>query len=82
MSFHDEAASRAFTMGKTKEEFEIAAQKHANASWLFAIVAAAVWYFFGWGWALIPVAICLAMVVQSVSATKIAIQLERLSSKN
>jgi hypothetical protein len=57
MSFNDRAASKAIASGKGAADFSVAAQKHANATWFYLIVAGSVWYFTGWGWALIPFAI-------------------------
>jgi hypothetical protein len=42
MSFHNSIATKALMMGKTSVEFRRAAQKHANATWFFLVVAAAV----------------------------------------
>jgi len=52
VSFHDEVAQKALRDGNSTDDFAAAAQKHANASWLYGIVAALVYYFFGWLWAL------------------------------
>jgi hypothetical protein len=57
MPFHDKAASKAIASGKGADYFRAAAQKHANVTWFLLIAAGAIWYFIGWGWALIPVAI-------------------------
>ena len=78
MSLHDKLASKAISSGKGTADFSAAAQKHANATWFFLIAASAIWYFFGWGWALIPVAIGISTAVQSVSATMVATRIEKL----
>jgi hypothetical protein len=76
MSLHDKLVQKAVTMGKSSSEFSAAAQKHANATWFYLIVAAVGWYFFGWLWALIPIALGVYAIFQSVSATMIATRLE------
>jgi len=53
----------------TAKDFDKAAQNHANASWAFLIISAVVAYFWNW-WALIPVALWLLEVGQSISSTK------------
>jgi hypothetical protein len=77
MSWHDSLAVKAREMGKSAAEFKSGARRKANATWPFLIVAGAVWYFAGWGWALIPAAIAAWNAFQSVSATMIATRLER-----
>lgn len=77
MALHDKLAQKAIAMGKHSSEFSAAAQKHANATWFYLIVAGAVWYFFGWLWALIPAALGVYTVFQSISATMIATRLEK-----
>ena len=77
MSLHDKLAEIAIATGKSSAEFSAAAQKHANATWFYVIVAGVVWYFFGWVWALIPAALGVYAIFQSVSATMIATRLER-----
>jgi len=52
----------------TAKDFDEAAQNHANASWIFLIISAVVVYFWSW-WALIPAALWLLKVVQSISCT-------------
>lgn len=82
MSLHDKLASKAIASGKGAADFSAAAQKHANATWFFLIAAFASWYFFGWGWALIPVAIGIFTAVQSVSVTMVATRIERLGQNS
>jgi hypothetical protein len=77
---HDKLAERAAAMGKTAEDFHVAAQKHANAAWFFLIVAGVVWYFLAWTWALIPAAIGIFSAFQSVSSTMIESKLENLDA--
>ena len=48
MSVVDGLAAKAIEMGKSSSEFSAAAQKHANATWFYAIVGGLVWYFIGW----------------------------------
>ncbi|MCP3943442.1 MAG: hypothetical protein GY710_18445 [Desulfobacteraceae bacterium] len=76
MALHDQLAQKATKKGKHASDFFAAAQKHANATWFYLIVAAAVWYFFGWLWALIPATLGGYTAFQSISATMIATRLE------
>lgn len=80
MGWHDSVAARAAAMGKTASEFRAGAQRKAKATCLFLLVAGAVWYFVGWPWALIPVAVAAWSAFQSVSATLIAARLEKAES--
>ncbi len=77
MSLHNKLAQKAIAMGRSSSEFTAAAQKHANASWFYVIAAAVIWYFFGWVWALIPIALAVYTTFQSISSTMIATRLER-----
>lgn len=72
MSLHDKLAKKAVSMGKSSSEFKAAAQKHANATWFFVISALIVCYFWGWVWALIPIALTVYTALQSISSTMIA----------
>lgn len=78
MPLHDKLAQKAVSMGKGAAEFSAAAQKHANATWFYAIVAGVVWYFFGWGWALILIVLAIYTAFQSVSATMVAARIGKL----
>ena len=82
MSLHDKLAQKAIAMGKHSSEFSAAAQKHANATWLYLIIGGVVWYFFGWLWALIPAALGAYTALQSINATLIAKKLERQESNS
>lgn len=70
-------AQRAIAMGKTAPDFKKGAQNKANMTWLFLVVAGAVWYFVGWAWALIPAGIAAFNAFQSVSASMIAARLDK-----
>jgi hypothetical protein len=76
MALHDKLVQKAIATGNHSSEFCAAAQKHANATWFYLIAAGAVWYFFGWVWALIPFALGVHTAFQSISATMIATKLE------
>ena len=76
MSLHDKLAQKAISMGKSPPEFKAAAQKHANATWLFLIVGGIVWYFFGWPWGVIFVAFGFYTALKSISATMVVAKLE------
>jgi hypothetical protein len=82
MSLHDKLAQKAVSRGKGAAEFSAAAQKHANATWFYVITAGVVWYFFGWGWALIPIALGAYTAFQSVSSTMIAAKIEKLEQSS
>ena len=58
----------------TAKDFDKAAQRHANATWLWGIVAAVVFYFYQW-YALIPAAYAVFKIIQSVSSTNNATKL-------
>lgn len=77
MGWHDSLAARAVAMGKTAPEFRQGAKRKTNATWIFLIVAGAVWYVVGWAWALIPAAVAAFSAFQSVSATMIADRLDK-----
>lgn len=78
MSLHEKMAAGAVLKGKTAAQFKMAAQKHANASWFYGAIGAAVWYFANWKWAAIPLALAAFVALQSISATLIATKMERL----
>lgn len=82
MSFHDELAELALRDGDTPEEFRTVAQQHALWVWIFAAVAAAVWYFVGWAWSAIPLAMAILTAVKFVSAMVTGRKLEALLSYN
>ena len=75
---HDKLAKKAIEMGKHSSEFSEMAQKHANATWLYLMVAGAVWYFFSWEWGLMPLLLGVYTILQSISSTMIATRLENL----
>jgi len=76
MSLHDKLAQKAISLGKSPSEFKVAAQKHANATWFLLIVGGVVWYFLGWTWAIILIALGAYTALKSVSATMVATRLE------
>ncbi|GEM_PF-838412 len=78
MSLHDKMAYRATLQGKGSADFSKAAQKHANATWLYLIIAGFVWYFISSTWALIPFAIGVYTALQSISASMVATRLKDL----
>lgn len=80
MSFHDQIARKAILDGNTSQQFRVAAQKHSNATWFLLIVAAVVWYFTNWMWAFIPFALTAFKAFQSISATMVAMRLEKYES--
>jgi hypothetical protein len=80
MSFHDQIAQKAGLDGNTSAQFRTVAQKHANATWVYLLIAGAVWYFTSWPWALIPVALAIYVAMQSIIATAIAVRLEKYES--
>ena len=60
----------------TAKDFERAAQRNANAFWVYAIIAMAVWFYFKW-WAAIPAILAVYNMVKSIAATRSADQLRR-----
>jgi len=81
MAIHDQVAYKAYMMGKTPEQFQLAAQRKANATWFNLLIAGAIWYFASWPWALIPLALAALTAIQSVSATLTATKLEKLVAR-
>lgn len=77
MKFHDQIATKAIRDGETSALYRQAAQKHANATWVYLIISGLVWYFADIWWALIPIAIGVFTAVQSVSSTFVAQRLEK-----
>lgn len=76
MAIHDHLAHKAIAMGKTSAEFSAAAQRHANTTWILVVVAGVVWYFVGWVWTSIPIALGVYSAIQSISSSMIATRLE------
>jgi hypothetical protein len=76
MPFYDNLAVTARVGGKTSAQFRAAAQRHANATWVYLIVAGIVWYFASWVWALLPLALAFHVAFKSVSSTAVAVRLE------
>lgn len=66
----------------TAADFGAAAQKHANATWFWAFVAAAAGYFGGWGWAAVPGVLAALSVAKSVSATRLAHKMGQTGADN
>jgi len=69
---------KALLDGDGPEKFHTTAQRYANSTWFWIITAVAVWYFFGWGWAILPAALALAATGSSILATRVAYKLEEL----
>lgn len=78
MNLHDMLAENAGAMGNTTADFRRAAQRHANATWLWLVAMAAVWYFIDWRWALIPAALAVYSIVKSVNSTMVVSRLEKI----
>jgi len=55
----------------TAKDFDIAAQKHANAFWFYLVLAVVIFYFFKF-WAIIPGILAIYTAIQSIGATKAA----------
>lgn len=72
-----EIALLAIRDGNTSAQFRAAAQRHANATWYVLFAAVAIWYFAGWKWAMILVAFAAFKAIQSISATSVAVRLEK-----
>lgn len=58
----------------TAADFDKAAQRHANASWVLLIISGVAYYFAGW-WAAIPGGLTILTIIQSISSTRCAQQL-------
>lgn len=81
MGWHDALAAKSAEMGKTSAEFRAGARRKLKATVLFLVVAAAVGYFLGWVWALIPGVVVAWSAFQFMSATLIASRLEAIERK-
>lgn len=79
-SFHDRLADAAERDRNTPGEFSAAAQKHANAFWMWAIAGVVIWLLFSFVWALIPFALAALAAAQSVSSTRVAKRMEARQS--
>jgi hypothetical protein len=77
MGWRDSVAIKARQMGKTSGDFKKGSQRKASTTCLYLSVAGAVWYFVGWPWALIPAALAALSACQTVSATMVALRLEK-----
>lgn len=82
VAWHDSLAATARRNSRHSGEFHAAAQKYANAFWLWLISIGVVWYFFGWAWSLVPGVLLISAVVKSSSATMVATRLERYESED
>jgi Flp pilus assembly protein TadB len=81
MGWHDSLAARAFVIGKSAVEFKRGARRIAVATGGLLVIAAGVWHFTSWTWALIPAALAAFAGLQSVSATLVAARLEKLEQE-
>lgn len=61
----------------TAADFEVAAQKHAHAAWVFGIIAALIWWFGGDWWTAIPGGLALVSLVSSLDCTRNASLIRR-----
>ena len=78
MSLNDKLVQKALLMNKNSSDFTAAAQRNANATWLYAILGGVLWYFFNWVWSLLPFFLAIYSAIQSISATQISNKLETL----
>ncbi|QWE15357.1 hypothetical protein [Polynucleobacter sp. AP-Sving-400A-A2] len=78
MGLHDKLAMKAFLRGKGSEEFKKASDNKANAAWFLLAVSLAVSYFSDSKWYLLPLALMIFAIIQSISATLIAERIEKL----
>jgi hypothetical protein len=77
MGFHDQIALRAHLAGEKSSLYRHAADQHAKAFWFLLIITGIVWYVSAWYWALIPGSLAVFVAIQSVSATAVAIRLDK-----
>lgn len=77
MSLHDKIALKAKEDGKKSHQFRTAAQKKANATWVYLIISGVVWYLSNWAWSLIPFLFAVFNAIQCISATIVAEKLEK-----
>lgn len=81
MGYHDVRANKAFREGRSPGEFQRAARRYFNSTWLFVIAAGGVWYLADVRWALVPLSIAAFAAAQSISSTVIAERLVRLKER-
>lgn len=81
MGLHDRLTDRAVDMGKSSADFAVAAQRKANAFWVYAAIAAAVWWLVSWKWALVPGAAAAWAAMSSVSASLIQTRIKRYENE-
>jgi Flp pilus assembly protein TadB len=80
MGFHEQIALKARLDGETAAVYRHAADQHGRAFWIYLLLAGMVWYFTAWYWALMPAALAVFVVIQSISATAVATRLDKLEN--
>lgn len=68
MSMNDRLAARAVLQGQTSQHFKATAQEHARVVWLCLIGGALLWYFGGWKWAAVPLALAAYAATQQINS--------------
>lgn len=56
----------------TARDFDKAAQRNADAFWLWLVVGGVVWFLVSWGWAIIPAAVAVYCAFNSMYSTRAA----------
>lgn len=65
----------------SSKEFEVAAQRNANAFWFWLIITIIIYALLNW-WAIIPAFISVFCAIASVSATRRANYLQKVTPSN
>lgn len=68
--------NNAVVHGIKPEHYHNGAHNHAKAFWFYMVIAAVVWYFFSWMWALLPTLAALFVGRESIRSTSIAVGIE------
>ena len=77
MSFHDQLARKAVSMGKTAGDYTAASQKYAHAATALVVLAGTVWYLLDFSLAIVPFALAAHAAYQSITSTMIATRIEK-----
>jgi hypothetical protein len=76
MKLNKDIALAARRNGESSVLYRVAAQKHANAFWIYACIGVGVWWWVEQWWWLIPAFLAVFVAFQSISATAVARRLE------
>ena len=81
MGLHDKLAMKAFLRGRDSEELKKASDNKANTTWFLLAISLAFSYFSDTKWYLLPLALMIIAIIQSISATLLAERLEKIEKQ-